>query len=191
MKFRIKHESKLFHYGIIVPWIAALTAIIIFIALGFTIEDKTAALVLLCVLILCSISVVIFTVLFIIQMIFGTTITIQNDLVDIRILFRHKRLYFANIVKTKYTHYYDNENANDGSDIYTLGPRLRSKLIFTLDSGKHLILNDKATGYKSKRNLWITNPEIDPDEDVKLYQAYRCFCSLYNRYKNTDHTGNV
>ena len=27
----------------------------------------------------------------------------------------------------------------------------------------------------------IIGPEIDPDEDVKLYQAYRCFCSLYNR----------
>ena len=120
------------------------------------------------------------------QMIFGTTITIQDDYVDVRILFSHKRLYFHNIVKAKYSHYYDNENAYDGPDIFTL-PRLRSKLIFTLDSGKHFILNDKATGYKSKRTLWITDPEIDPDEDVKLYQAYRCFCYQYNIYTNAVH----
>ena len=88
---------------------------------------------------------------------------------------------FNDIVDLRYSHYYDDEHANECHDSRSLGPRLRSQLVFTLVSGKCFKLNDNAKGYEAKRKLWITHPEIDPDEDIKLYQAYRCNLSQYNK----------
>ena len=182
---RIKHESKIIHYGLICPWFIALAAVLIFKLLGFTTKNEAATMILLGVFAICAADLVIFAVLFIIEKIFGAVMIIENDHLDIRMLLRHKRLYFDSIVDAKYSHYYDNEDAYAGYDIYTIGPRLRSQLVFMLNSGKRFRLNDNAKGYEGKQNLWITDPKADPNENIKLYQAYRCFRSAYDRYYNS------
>ena len=179
MKYKIKHESKLFHYGIISPWIVAAAVALILHFLGITVKNESGKRFMIYMILIFIAIEIIFTVLFIIEKIFGVTIKIESDYVDIRMLLRHKRLYYKDIVDVKYSHYYDNEHDNECHDSRSLGPRLRSKLVFTLISGKSFILNGSAKGYEAKRKLWITHPETDPDEDIKLYQAYRYILSHY------------
>ena len=109
-------------------------------------------------------------------------------------LLRHRKISFDDIADAKYRHYYDRtEEKNNPYSILTqcadadfrAVPKIRSQIIFYLLSGKVFKLNDKATNYEWKRGLWITNPEIDPDEDIKLYQAYLCYRSAWHRYYNT------
>ncbi len=181
MKFKIKHESKIFHYGIIAPWIFAIAVVLILRFLGLTAKNESCKMFMIYMILICIAVEIVFTALCIIEKIFGVKIVIESDYIDIRMLLRHKRLYFNDIVDLRYSHYHDDEHANECHDSRSLGPRLRSQLIFTLVSGKCFKLNDNAKGYEAKRKLWITHPEIDPDEDIKLYQAYRCILSQYNK----------
>ena len=194
MEFRIKHVTGLFYRGIVIPFIAAIAAIIIYLCLGFNITDQPATIILLGIFAVCAAVTLIFIILHFTERLFGAKITVGSDHVDIRMLLRHKRFYFYEIEDAKYTHYEctsDNRDAKQRSKSlifkYTASDEnthARSRLTFYLVSGSTFSLNDEATGYESKRRRWITDPGLDPDEDVKLYQAYKCYCYACRQYVN-------
>ena len=194
MKFRIRHETRAFLYGIIIPWGVAAAALLLFIFFGFTVFDELPAKIFLGILILCGAAEIIFILLYITEKIFGTKLIIESDHIKVKMLLRHRKISFDDIADVKYRHYYDRtEEKNNPYSIFTQRadaefqtvPKIRSQIIFYLLSGKVFKLNDNATNYEWKRGLWITNPEVDPDEDVKLYQAYQCYRSAWHRYYNT------
>ncbi len=192
MKFRINHETRAFHHGTIIPLIAAAAALVIFIFLGFDISYYTPTMVLVGIEVLCSAAELIFIVLYIGEKIWGTKIIVESDCLDIRMFLRRKKLPYSKIDDVKYTHYEDSdtlgEHKRHSSNIfvrYRARKRrvwIRSKLIIYLSSGKKLILNDDAADYAKRRKLWITEPNLDPDENVKLYQAYKCCLAASHQY---------
>ena len=182
MKFRIKHKTTLFYYGIIAPWIIAAATLIIFIALGFTIEDVTPTYVLFAIVTLCIAAELIFALLHIIEGFFGAKITVESDRIKVKMLLRRKNISFDDIENVKYRHCYDVEEDQTPLFQTRFSPaehhgRVRSKLIFYLSSGKKLILTDDARSYQKKQRHWTAYPDRDPDEDIKLYQAYKCYCA--------------
>lgn len=194
MKFKIRHETRAFLYGIIIPWVAAVAALLLYVFFGFTIFDELPGKIFLGILILCGAVEIISILLYIAEKIFGTKLIIESDHIRVRMLLRCKKIQFDDIADAKYRHYYDRtEEKNNPYAILTQcadadfhsAPVIRSQIIFYLLSGKVFRLNDVATNYKWKRNLWITNPEVDPDGDVKLYQAYLCYRSAWHKYYNT------
>lgn len=194
MKFKIKHSSKLFFYGIVIPAIVFSVALLIFILLGFDFSNETAAMIFTGIFAVSAVTAIIFIILYTIEQLFGAKIIVENDHVDIRMLLRRRKLRFDDIADAKYYHYEGSRypklhlyyskylhnryiyNAQKGRKYY------RSSLDFILSSGKVINLNDKATGYAKKRKLAMSDPNIDPDEDVKLYQAYQCFLNVYRRF---------
>lgn len=195
MKFRIKHETPLFSYGIYIPWFVAIAALLLFVFLGFTIKDKYPTIIFAGIIALCIAVDIIFILLFFTEKIIGTKIIIEADHVKIKTLFRRRKIFYDNIADVKYTHYECSSSnryrkSRSSSLLYKLteddeNVRIRSQLIFYPVLGKVITLNDEATDYKRKREKWITEPALDPDEDVKLYQAYRCYCSAYRQYNNS------
>lgn len=186
MEFKVKHDTKWIHYGIGVPWIVLIFPFLIFLFLGFDINNEIEATLFLRLLAFCAPFEILFIVLFVSEQIYGARIIIESDHIDVRMVLRRKRLYFHEIIEAKYSHYYDPKEKDShftSPDIgYSFGPQLRSQLIFYLNSGKVLILNDKATGYEEKRKRAMVDPRIDPDENIRLYQAYQCYCSAVELY---------
>ena len=195
MKFRIKHATPAFYYGIIIPWLIAIAVFLLFIFLGFTIKDKYPTIISGGILALCIAVDIIFVFLYATEKILGAKIIIEADHVKINQLFRRRKIYYDNIADVKYTHYecsksnsYRKDRSKsllykilkDDEDVW-----VRSQLIIYPILGKVITLNDEATSYEWKRKRWITEPDLDPDEDVKLYQAYRCYKSAYRQYTNS------
>ena len=195
MKFRIKHATSTFYYGILIPWLVVIAALLLFVFLGFTIKDKYPTIIFGGIIALCIAVDIIFIFLFFVEKIIGAKIIIEADHVKIHTLFRRRKLYYDNIADLKYTHYEcskSNVYRKQRSDslLYKLmkgdeNVWVRSMLIFYPVLGKVITLNDEATNYDRKRKRWITEPDLDPDEDVKLYQAYRCCRSAFRQYNHS------
>ncbi|MCR4795985.1 MAG: hypothetical protein K5898_12620 [Ruminococcus sp.] len=197
MKFKIHHRTKALYLGVVIPWIVSICAFLLFIFLGFNIHDTLPTKILIGILALCAAVEIFFLILYTAERISGATIIIENDHIDIRTIMRFRRFYFDMIADTKYTHYdegtdsssrrshrkyrYSQQWYNNNHSHTTV----RAKLIFYLTTDKVFIINDDATGYVKKQKKWITDPHLDPDEDVKLYQAYKCLCSAFRHYYNS------
>lgn len=195
MKFRIRHETQLFQSGIVIPWFAAIAAVLLFVLLEFTIENTLVTMILIGILALCAVAEIVFVLLFAAEKIWGAKIIVESDHLDIRMFLRRRKLLFDDIEDVKYRHYECGssnrelkQRSNSLLTKYFVDDeviRIRSKLTFYLASGRTLTLNDDAPGYEQKRRLWITEPDLDPDEDVKLYQAYLCYRSACRQYYNS------
>lgn len=129
---------------------------------------------------------ILFIVLFVSEQIYGARIIIESDHIDVRMVLRRKRLCFHEIADAEYSHYFDPKEDDShfiSPDVgYSFGPQLRSQLVFYLNSGKVFILNDQARGYEEKRKRAMVDPRIDPDENIRLYQAYQCYRSAAELY---------
>ena len=195
MEFRINHITNFLRRGIIISACVFAAALLIFLIMGITAESAAPVLILGGIFILCAAAEVIFVLLYLLERIFGTKVIINDDHVRIKMLLRRKTLRFDEIADTKYTHYEctrDNTERKQRSDslLYKYAAadkkvRMRSRLIFYLDSGRAFSLNDDATNYKRKQKQWMTNPGIDPDEDVSLYQAYQCYLHACRQFYNS------
>lgn len=201
MKFRIKHFSRIFDVGIAVPWIVAIVAVALYFFLEFNITYEAPTKFVVRLLAVCGIVEILFIVLRIAESICGAKIIIEDDHVYVKMLLRRRKLYFDEIADTKYRHYEatrDNRGRKQrsGSLLYKLTAsdektQVRSELTFYLLTGNPFRLNDEATNYEWKQKKWITDPGLDPDEDVKLYQAYKCYCHSYRRYYDTLRTADA
>ena len=195
MKFRIKHFSRIFDLGRAVPLIIAMVAVALYLLLEFNITYEAPTKFVLRLLAVCAIVEILFIVLRITEAVSGAKIIIEDDHVYVKMLLRRRKIYFDEIADTKYRHYEttrDNRGRKQrsGSLLYKLTAsdektEVRSELTFYLLTGKPFSLNDEATNYEWKRRKWITDPDLDPDEDVKLYQAYKCYCHSYRKYYDT------
>lgn len=192
MKFRIKHISSLYRWGIALPWIVIIAALAIFLIVGLDVTFVFPTLVLIRLTAVCGIAEMVFIFLYIAERIYGARLIINDDHVVIKTLHRHRKLYYAEIEDTKYSHYectrsYRERKERSGSLLYKYlqddeETWTRSKLTFYLTSGKTVTVNDEATNYEWKRSKWITDPDLDPDEDVVLYQAYQCYRTACREY---------
>ncbi len=186
MEFKIKHNTKWIHYGIGMPWLVLVIIFLIPFLLGFDFNNEFKAMFLLVLLALCAPFELFFIILFVIEQLYGARIFVESDYIDVRMVLRHKRIRFNEITEVKYSHYYDSKETDlcGTPDIsYSFGPQLRSKLTFYLTSGKVFVLNDKALGYEQRQKRSLVDHGIEPDENIRLYQAYQCYCSAVNQYK--------
>jgi hypothetical protein len=192
MKFRISHETSAFYYGVIIPWVVFVGTLLLFVFFGFTVKDKIPTYILVGITVLCVLSELLFALLSIGEKLFGAKIIVEGDHIYVKMFMRHKKIYYDQIADVKYTHYeyYDSssERQRHSDNLFARyrarDPRkgVRAKLIIYPEMGKPFILNDKAPGYERKRKLWTIDPNIDPDENVKLYQAYKCYCAASSNY---------
>ena len=200
MEFKIRHETPLFFLGIVFPLVLLLAALLLMGAVGLTLQKETAAMIFLGLLIFAIAAEVIFIFLYVLEKIFGAKIIIYTDHVELRMLLRRKKLFFYDIEQTKYTHYegkrssygrredlyYETSNYSHTRDFLyhkmRSGSIVRAQLAFYLTSGKAVILNDDAKSYRKMRERAKVDLSIDPDADVRLYQAYQCYCSARDRY---------
>lgn len=185
MKFSIRHYSGIFDMGTIIPLVAALIVFLLYVFFGLNITDVMPTIVLMRFLAVCGIVEVLFIILRIAEFIYGARVIVEEDHLDVKMLLRRRRLYYAEIQDAKYGHYEvirNNRGRKERSDslLYKIfaddeKKEVRAELTFFLASGKKFRLNDNATNYVWKQKKWITDPDLDPDEDVKLYQAYKCY----------------
>lgn len=192
MKFRIDHKSKFIGRGIHFPWIAEIVILAVYLILGANVKDVTETLILIYITAILGIIQIAFILLFIGEKIFGTKIIVGTDNVDVRTLLRGRKIYFDEIDDMKYTHYECSESTGERPRHfkylfvrYTAPEErtwVRAELIFYLSSGRTIRLNGSAPGYEQKRKLWITEPDLDPDEDVPLYKAYLCCRSARRQF---------
>lgn len=105
MKFRIKHISSLYNWGIALPWIVILAALALFLFLGLDVTFVFPTLVLIRLAAVCGIAEVIFIFLYIAERIYGARLIINEDHIVIKTLHRHRKLYYAEIEDAKYSHY--------------------------------------------------------------------------------------
>lgn len=189
MEFRIKHISRSLYLGLVIPVPAFIVSIIAYVYMGFDFTNSCAAMIFIGFFFLCAAIEIVFIILYVIEQICGAKIIIESDHIDVRMLLRRKRFLFDEIDDAKYTHYLVNNEKRkkrfSKETDYSYDTHARSQLNLHLSSGKIFSLNDKATGYEKKREKWITDPELDPDEDVILYHAYKCLCSAYRNYFNS------
>ena len=185
MKFSIKHTTKLFYRGIILPWLIFTASLVGFIALGFDITYKLPSMILIGITVLCVAAELIFVLLYGIEGIFGTKIIVESDHITVKMLMRRKKLHFDDIADAKFSHY-DEKRSSHHSRKYrgrhVVRNIVRSKLDYYLMTGKVFSLNDDAKGYTQKQKLWTADPALDPNEDIPLYQAYRCYCAASRQY---------
>ena len=188
MEFKIKHDTKWIHYGIAVPWIVLIAAFVIsMIFFGYDMSNESKAILFLNILVCCAPFEILSILLFAAEKIYGARIIIRQDHVEIRMVLRHKRISFDEIETAKYSHYYTRKKdapsllATPDYNI-TLEPELRSQLIFYLNSGKIFRLNDKAAGYEERQKRAQVDMKFNPDETIRLYQAYQCYRSAADQY---------
>ena len=200
MEFKIRHETPLFFWGIVLPLVLLLAALLLMVAVGLTLQNETAAMFFLGLLVLASAAEVLFILLYITEKLCGAKIIINTDHVELRMLLRRRKLWFYDIEQTRYTHYegerssygrredlyYETSNYSHTKDyLYhkmRSGSTVRAQLAFYLTSGRAVILNDDAKAYRKMRERAKVDLSIDPDADVRLYQAYQCYCSARDRY---------
>ena len=203
MEFRIKHETPLFFFGIIFPLILLVAALLLAAALGITLQNEVAAMAAIGLLLFSSALEILFIILYVTEKICGAKIIVGTDRVILRMLLRRRVLPFCKIEETKYSHYegteqsavhshedryYETSNYSHFTDYFyhrmTHRQVVRAQLDFYLTSGKCISLNDDASSYRKLRERAKVDLRIDPDENVRLYQAYKCYCSARDHYAN-------
>lgn len=199
MEFKIRHQTPLFFFGIIFPLVLLVAALLLAVALGITIQNETAAMIGIGLIVFSAAAEILFIILYVTEVIFGAKIIIWTDHVELRMLLRRKKLYFYDIEQAKYSHFETGRNAYGREDLYYetsnyshtrdfLYHKMRKRhdvsamLEFYLTSGKVVTLTDDARSYARKREHAKVDLSLDPDADVKLYQAYQCYCSARDKY---------
>lgn len=198
MEFRIRHTSNLFRFSILLPWAVLFAGAALFGILNlFLKDDVQRAEVFLVLLLLCIGLDVIYLVLFFLEKIVGAKITVAQDHIVIRkMLRRHRKIYFIDIRNARYSyydtvinsHYLTTGNAGAPSEMLrsrrpvNRPPEAVARLEFELVSGSRISLNDHAASYNRMRNRAKADPSIDPNADVKLYQAYQYYCAAVDAY---------
>lgn len=197
MKFKIKHRTPLFKWGITVTGIAApVIFVIAVLCFGITFPDNPWFF---CGLfILWALTEIIFIILRIAEQFLGAKIIVENDFFDIRMVLRRKKIWFNDIDDVKFSHYNEYINVKGHTarrdplkelfySIKSPSPattRYRSRLDITLTSGKTITLNDAAPGYARKHKLARVDFRVNADEDIELYKAYQCYRSVRFPYLN-------
>lgn len=189
MKFNIKHTTRLFYRGIVLPWFIFIAVLLLFLALGFDVSYKIPTMIFIGITVLCVVAELIFVILYGIEGFFGAKIIVESDHIYVKMLLRRKKLHFDDIADAKFSHYEESTSYHyrpypSHHKFYRHGTSICSKLDFYLSSGKIFSLNDDAKGYAKKRNQWTVAPNLDPNKDIQLYQAYRCYLAAARRYYN-------
>ena len=183
MEFSIKHISPLFRRGMIIPWILFAAMIAVYLIFGLNFTNMAALNVFIAVSAVLTAVWLVFAILYGIERLCGAKLIIESDHIEARMLLRRKRIRYDDISDSKYRHYEETRDEDDRKHIYSKShATVRSRFDLYLSSGKVFSVNDIATGYKEKRLRIHTDPGIDPDSDVKLYQAYKYFRFAYNKY---------
>ena len=92
MKFRIKHISSLYNWGIALPWIVIIAALALFLFLGLDVTFVFPTLVMIRLAAVCGIAEVIFIFLYIAERIYGARLIINEDHIVIKTIHRHRKL---------------------------------------------------------------------------------------------------
>ena len=199
MEFQIRHTTPFFTLGMILPGMLFVIVLFLYIALDIAVTDSLlAAEIFLGVLIFCMAAEVFFIVLFLIELVCGAKIIIGSDHVEIRMLLRRRKIHFYDIEEVRYSHsgsiqkprYHSPRRHHSLAGMYGhyyyqrkwQRQKITAQLDFYLTSGKCITLTDNATGYAQKRERAKVDPSVDPDENVRLYQAYQCYRSAVDQY---------
>ena len=199
MEFKIRHTTPFFSLGMILPGVLFIVVLFLYLALGIALTDSLLAMeIFVGVFIFCAAAEILFIVLFLVELACGAKIIIESDHVDIRMLLRRKKIHFYDIEEARYSHNEISQHGRYHSPYrhHTLAGmyghyyysrkwrrnKIEAQLDFYLTSGKRITLVDAATGYAAKRDRAKVDPSVDPDENVRLYQAYQCYRSAVDQY---------
>lgn len=201
MEFQIRHLSLVFYAGILIPWAVVFVTVLLLVSVGLTLENLTVLYVFAGILALCGIAEIIFILLYLLEVLFGAKIIIGEEYVEIRKLLCRRRIYFREIAEVKYSHQDTDETHTFRTAKYShlrhsqysyyfyrkmVSRRgVRALLDFYLTSGRCISLNDNAKSYMKMRDRAKVDMRVNPDEHVRLYQAYQCYCSAMDRYAVT------
>lgn len=189
MKFKISNRTQAFSKGLS---ITALSAVVIsfIVAIGFNsiLLDNVLAIEIFLgfnavMLAICFV----FVFFMIIEALFGGSISVEEDYIEIRTLFRHKIIPFCDIDGVDYSHYEIKlRRKKKHTPLETFAAdykgrssnhlQVRARLDIYYDFSKKISLNDSIKSYRSKfeRDTTIrkdfTVNKID--NNVPLYQAY-------------------
>ena len=180
MKFKIKHSTKLFYWYRDFFLLVPVGIILLYVACGITLNEQIPAYIFYAATIVFGGIYVILYILNAIEYFTGAKITVNDDHLDIRMLLRHKKIYYDQITDIRYSHFTQQMRSHRNRHlIFRRRVRYRNRALLEifLSSGKCVSLNDVPTGYKEKLKLQMIMPfnGINVDEDVILYQAYQCY----------------
>ncbi|MBQ6039195.1 MAG: hypothetical protein IJL32_00205 [Oscillospiraceae bacterium] len=198
MEFKIKHISAYFSVAFVLPWIVFLIVLGFYLFFGITVQNDTAAIIMIGVILFCAAAELLTVILYIINLICGAKIIVESDHLDIRMPLRRRKIHFYDIEEVRYSHTETTESLpyHSSQHHHSLGGKYahyfynkrrhyqvcRAILDIWLTSGKCITLSDAATGYAQKRKRAMVDPSVNPDADVRLYQAYQCYCSAVDQY---------
>lgn len=187
MEFKVHHITKLFYWYRDFFLLAPFGLFILFVALGFTVDDYIPTLILFGLIALCIVIFLLMLILHIIEIFAGAKIIIGNDHAEIRRLLRLRRkISFTEIEAVRYTHeMLPLHTHRSGKGRFRRRRRryaVRPQLAFFLTSGKCVCLNDSPGSYLTERERAKVDPAVDPDADITLYQAYQCYRAAVDEY---------
>lgn len=187
MEFKVDHITQLFYryrdYFLLVPF----GLLFLFIAFGFSIEDYIPTVICFGLISLCILIFLLMLFLHLIEILTGAKIIIGSDHVEIRKLLRpRKKIPFTEIEEVRYTHeteqVHTRRGGKSGRRRWRTRYTIRPQLAFFLTSGKCVCLNDSPGRYLAERERAKVDPNVDPDEDIRLYQAYQCYRAAVDEY---------
>lgn len=195
MKFKIKHRTPCFEWGIRIPWFVAPVLLIAAVYFDFTLDEQPWFF--FGLFILFALTEILFVILYAAECITGAKVIVEDDCLDIRMFLRRKKIWFDDIDDAKFSHYNEyvdlkghslrgerREDSLFSSRHTPVIKRYRSRLDITLTSGKVITLNDAAPGYAKKYKLARVDFRVNADEDIELYKAYQCYRSARYPYLN-------
>ncbi len=193
MKFHIRHQSPIFFFMMVFPAIVMTMILLFYVTFGIAITDSLGAVYFFMgAFIFCAAVEIISIILYLIDFFYGANIIVGSDFVDIRLFLRRKKVHFTEIMDVSYSHDeydYSKHNRHHANPLgqYFYAKRWRrhklmAQLDFHLTSGKRITLTEAARGYAEGRKRAMVDPTVNPDENVRLYQAYQCYCSAVDQY---------
>lgn len=192
MEFKIKHQTKAFHSGAVIPiYVIIVSAFFMAVALSGLLSDNNF-LILKIFGVFWGIQLLVsavFTVLNIAEMVHGTKISVESDHIGLKMFLRHRTIPFSEIEGVDFSHDEFRKRRHTRSRYSRHSHHrvfYRARLDILLYSGKKITLNDDAPGYagKLRESVAAANQriEMDPNEGVHLYQAYQCYLSARRAY---------
>ncbi len=200
MKFKINHLTRSVNTLRKIFVIFPILALIIFIALGFSVYDKTAFKIFIGIEIALGVMWIIFIVISLLEYYIKAEIIIESDHIIVKRVFRYNRIPFDKIIDVKTSRYCENERGpltkvyvrhhNGGSYTYKrVANEINTfRVDFILKSGRRIILNDKI----DRSPEAIQSEPYDPDaftpmERTQLYKALQCYRSARAEYTNMNY----
>lgn len=167
MKFKIKHEEKA------IQIVTLISFFMMFAVLGiphYTVRGVAV--------ILADAVTVISASLYFIEQAAGTVISVEDEYIKIRHIYKRKKIYIDEISDINIERYERRRKQGRYGSHYT---EYRMRMTISTVSDGDVVLTDTATTVRGLTGFLFSRHDRLEDDEVHIYQAYQMICSCTGR----------